>query len=124
MLVPILSVASEWTAPDGVGFGPPRTHFGDRAAERGVRSIPGDLLKWAVEVSVAQGRTDLAEFVFAIDAQSLVFRVLLPEGPFYPIVTPAGRAVTIYSQSQLRNVRRSRQGYLSETGSRKREARR
>lgn len=101
-------------------LGPARSHFGQRAAERGIASVPGDALKLAVEWSVARQREDLAEPVFALaDDGARVFRILLPEGPFYAIVSPAGVAVTLYDRAMLRRVRKGRRRKLRRGGRRK-----
>jgi hypothetical protein len=123
MLVPMLSVAGAWVAPDGCGVGRARSHFAERAAERGVTSIHGDLLKWAVEKAVADRRSDLAELVFSIDAVSRVFRVILPEGAFYPIIAPNGNCVTLFSAREIRQTRHARKGRLKRAGKRERALR-
>lgn len=123
-LAPILSVAGTWTAPGDLGApGAPRSHFGARALQRGVVSIHGDLLKWAVERALDLGRADLVEFVFAIDADGRLFRIMLPEGLFYPVISPGGTAMTIYCAAQVRRLREVRKSRLRKTGSRIRPVR-
>lgn len=102
-------------------LGPPRTHFGQRALERGARSVPGDALKLAVEWAVSEGREDLAQLVFQIDAKTRVFRFLMAEGVFFALVAPCGVAVTVYDAAQLREVRDRRRWLKRVTGRRQRQ---
>jgi hypothetical protein len=120
-MLPLLTAAADWIAPAFAINPEPVTHFGQRAAERGVDSIPGDLLKWAIERAVGEGREDLVEPVFLICSDSRLFRVMLPEGVFFPVIK--GRvAVTIYSAEMVRQLRRARRRRKREQGRRQRGA--
>lgn len=118
MIAPLLEGAAGWVPPASINLGVPVSHFGRRAVERGVVSVPGDVLQWAVERALVMGRDDLVADVFDIDAQSRLVRVLLPEGHFYPVIAPNGVAVTLYAQAQLSQVRAARRCRLRLTGKR------
>lgn len=121
MLRPLLEGAFDWVPPGDVSRGAPVTHFGQRAAERGALAIPGDLLKWAVERAISEGREDLAEPVFSVDdAGARLYRVILPDGVFYPVVKGDGHAVTIYTPDQVRSSRRARRNRNKHRGCRAR----
>lgn len=123
MLQEFYRAAAQWTPPAVLLSGPAKTHFGQRAAERGVNSIPGDVLKWAIERAVTAARHDLVEHVFDIDPATRVYRVILPEGVFYPVISRGGTAMTIYTQGMLRQVRNARRGRKQACGCRERQAR-
>lgn len=116
MLVPLLQ---------GLGKAPPeamrdslsQTHFAARAAERGVRSVPGWVLLWAVREALAGGRADLVEPVFQIRPGAMLYRILLDEGAFYPVVCD-GVPATIYTQAQARKHRHGRRLRKRQTGCR------
>lgn len=113
---------AELCPPVDLGFGAEEPHFAMRARERGVRSIRGDLLKWAVERAFVLGRDDLIEPVFAVCPECTIYRVLLPEGPFYAVMRPAkARACTLYSHAEMRSVRRGRRARKHLTGRRGRD---
>lgn len=123
-LQPLLIAAADWIAPQGLLDDPaPRTHFGIRAAERGVSTLPGDLLKWVVERALFLDRGDLVELVFRIDQESRLFRIILPEGMFFPVVSQRGNAVTIYTTEMVRKARADRRWRLAKHGCRQRSAR-
>jgi hypothetical protein len=120
MLRPFLDALEVWPCPAGIG-GETVTHFGIRAAERGISSINGDLLKWYVERALAAGRDDLVERVRPICPEVTVFRIMLPEGPFYPVVrVRRGQARTIYTQDQMRTQRQVQRSRKRSSGSRTR----
>ncbi len=100
-LQPILEGARSWCPPADVQERFGAAHFAIRAAERGVKSVPGHLLMWVVLEALARGRDDLVAPVFPIGDGSVLYRILLPEGPFYPVLR-GGRAVTIYSRREKR----------------------
>ncbi len=116
-LRPILEGAQEWhpTVDTAEVFG--RTHFAKRAAERGVRSVPGHLLLWMVLEAHRGGHADLIAKVWPICEESTAYRILLPEGAFYPVIRGIA-AVTIYNQDQIRMVRKARRLRKRMTGSR------
>lgn len=120
-MLPLLTAAADWIVPAFAINSSPVTHFGKRAAERGVDSIPGDLLKWAIEQAVGEGREDMVEPVFPICSKSRLFRVLLPEGVFFPVIN-GGVAVTIYSEEMVRQLRRARRWRKRNQGRRQRGA--
>lgn len=121
MLTPFLDATAGWHVPGFIDLdAPTQTHFADRAREFGVRSVNGDWLKYQIEKAIAAGRDDLVERVFKICEVSALYRVLLPEGPFYPVVrydtrNPADQLVivTLYDTERMRATRAAR-------GSRKR----
>ena len=100
-------------------LGPPQTHFGIRAAERGIVSIPGDALRHAVAWAIGHKRDDLVEELF-VKAGRLgpvtVCRILLPEGPFYPLVGQTGNPVTIYDPPRYRQMRDTRRQRIRRLG--------
>lgn len=127
MIGPFLPEVLTWAAgvsrrvPDPAE--PCQSHFGQRAQERGVVSVHGDLLKWAVEQALVARRDDLVAEVFAICPQSRVVRVLLPEGAFYPVIVE-GHGATIYNAENLRKLRRGRRLRKRRDGQRRRRAHR
>lgn len=94
------------------------THFGKRAAEHGVESIQGDLLKSAIQRAIAANRTDLLEFVFHLGPDARLFRILLPEGRFYPVISQRNVAMTLYPHSYVDRVRSQRQHRKRKFGNR------
>ena len=82
-------------------------HFDQRAAERGVTSLPGYVLLAVCEAALAARREDMIEKVWPICPASSCYRVLLPEGAFYPIWR-GGRFRTIYSADEIRKARDER----------------
>ncbi|MBV1929473.1 MAG: hypothetical protein KUG81_08190 [Gammaproteobacteria bacterium] len=83
----------------------PLTHFGERAVEYGIESIQGDLLKNAVQRAIAAERFEAIEFVFRMGEAARLYRILLPEGRFYPVISNRGVAMTIYPHSYVDRVR-------------------
>jgi len=122
-LRPLLEGARDWIPPADAAriFG--RTHFADRAADRGVRSVPGHLLLWVVLEALRLERSDLVEPVFLLceGDGSFLYRVLLPEGVFYPVVRN-GAAVTLYSAAEVRVLRQRRRHRHRMVGRRQRRA--
>lgn len=96
----------------GADPGGPFTHFGKRAAERGLRSIPGDALKDLIEQFAREGRDDLVEHVFDLRganwARLIVMRFIAPEGVFFAVLSESFNAVTLYDRKLMRSVRRKR----------------
>jgi hypothetical protein len=86
----------------------PQTHFGKRAAARGVRSVPGDVLAHAVEQALAQGRQDMLDRLWPTVTGNMVYRFAVREGCFYAIVSPQGVAVTLYTQAMISGMRQAR----------------
>lgn len=123
MLRPILSALDDYTPPAGLDAEGPKTHFASRAENRGVKSIDGELLKWLVERALHEGRADLIEKVFDVCPATAIYRVLLPEGPFYPVVRQATlKARTLYSRDELRGQRFGRRMRKRLQGRRSRRA--
>lgn len=121
MLGDFLEGTEGWTPPAGMGDGAPVTHFGQRAAERGVASVHGDRLKWMVERALFEGRGDLIERVFQVCPETAAYRILLPEGPFYPIVRlRQGKARTIFDHAAIRDQRQGRRKRKKSSGMRRR----
>ncbi len=123
MLRPILSALGEWVPPHDLGRGEPISHFGQRAAERGVASIHGDILQYLIHRALAEGRGDLIEQVRPLCDETMAFRVLLPEGCFYPLIKgDPPRAVTCYDQKQMRQVKLSQRWRRRKSGTRARRS--
>lgn len=120
MVAPLLQGMDHCVPPPEVLTLVPVTHFGKRATERGVSSIPGDLLKWVVETALNSRRDDLVELVFVIDSESTLYRIHLPEGLFYPVLANSGIAVTLLTAKMLRQVKHSRARCRHRTGRRQR----
>jgi hypothetical protein len=120
-MTPLLQGAWEWCPPVRAAdiFG--STHFAARCAERGVRSVPGYLLLWVVKEALDRGRDDLVAPVYAICEESTLYRILLPEGAFFPVIR-GGVPVTIYTAKEKQNLRRTRRMRRRHTGSRVRKA--
>lgn len=108
MLRPFLDVAQFWRVPDDARGQFGQTHFARRAEERGVTCLPGWALHWAVCHALRAGCSDVIERVFAMRNGSVIYRILLPEGAFYPVVNAAGVVTTIYTQDILRKAKRGR----------------
>lgn len=119
-LRPLLEGAQDWRPPANTAALYGTTHFAMRADERGIRSIPGHLLLWVVAEALRQDRTDLVAPVFLMSEASRAWRILLPEGCFYPVVRLGGCLVTIYTQAQIKNVRHARRQRKRMTGKRAR----
>lgn len=118
MLRPFLDVAQFWRVPDDARARFLVTHFAQRAEERGVTCLPGWALHWAVCHAYETKRWDVIERVFSLKTGAAAWRILLPEGPFYPVITSDHRVVTIYSAELMRQVRAGRKGRLRRTGRR------
>ena len=118
-VIPLLLGVQDWLPPARTAdiFG--KTHFAARAVERGVRSIPGHLLLWIIKEAIHLGRADLVSPVYALCDESTLYRVILPEGQFYPVVKD-GAPVTIYSATEKRKLQRSRRLRKRHTGARAR----
>lgn len=108
MLKPFIPSVADMIPPANLFTPEPLSHFGRRARQRGVVSIPGDLLHWAVERALLEGRAHAIDLVFNICPTTAVYRILLPEGSFYPVVRDGSMAVTIYCQRQMQMVRKGR----------------
>lgn len=88
-------------------LGPPRRHFGKRAQERGISSVPGDVLALAIAEAVRRGRDDLVARLYATHEGTILYRFRVAEGLFYAIVSPHGRPVTCYDQAMFAANRRN-----------------
>jgi hypothetical protein len=121
MLTPILQGARYWPVPSDLERSAGQSHFAQRAVERGVSSVSGAVLFWLVDQALACHREDLLAPVFTLDCHSALYRILLPEGPFYPVIRMA-RPVTIYTQNQVRAVRHARRLRLRQYGQRQRRS--
>lgn len=104
MFAPILEAAQEWVAPGVDQENLSRSHFARRCADRGVASLPGWVVHWMVLEALARGREDLLEPVYNLSKGAVLYRVLLPDGPFFPVVRD-GVPVTIYSVTEKRDLR-------------------
>ena len=94
-------------------------HFSQRCLERGITSIPGDVLRKNIERAIRDGRTDLVEMVFHVDRISSIWRFRVTEGYFYAVVGRHTKlCITLYNQDLMRRVRRSRRGHLKHRGKR------
>jgi hypothetical protein len=125
MLRPFLPGVADMVPPPALFNSTPLTHFGERAGQRGVCCIPGDLLKWAVERALFEGRQDVIEKVWDICPDTSLYRILLPEGAFYPVIRrDNGVAVTIYSQAEKSTSRLGRNLRKKHCGRRTRRSRR
>ncbi|WP_291732311.1 hypothetical protein [Leisingera sp. F5] len=102
-LRPILEGARGWTVPADTAGQYGACHFAARAGERGVRSIPGHLLMWVVLEARRLGRADLVERVYDMGDGATLYRILLPEGAYYPVAR-GDRLVTIYSPREKRQM--------------------
>ncbi|MEH6834822.1 hypothetical protein [Falsihalocynthiibacter arcticus] len=93
-------------------LGVAQTHFGKRAGERGIVSIPGDALRVAVEWAARQGRAEFLEPVFEIRGANFelmrVMRFRAPEGVFFALISVEGVPVTLYDRAIMRKVRAKR----------------
>lgn len=87
-------------------LGDPRSHFGQRAKERGIASVPGDVLWLAIKTAVVRDRGDLVERVFDLCSGQTAYRFRVSEGIFYALVSPNGNPVTCYTKEMLAGVRR------------------
>lgn len=124
MLDPFLDGAAAWGVPDFIDLSAPtQTHFADRAREFGVQSVNGDLLKHQVERAITMGRLDMVERAFKICPVSSVYRIMLPEGLFYPVIRTNTRrpgasvvAVTLYDAERFKGTRRNRNSRKRNTG--------
>jgi hypothetical protein len=116
MLVPILDVAQNWAVPRDARARFSGTHFARRAAERGVTCLPGWALQWVVIESLDRHRSDLIAPVFDLNEGATAYRIILPEGCFYPVVRASGAVMTIYNQEMMRRVRRGRRARFKRTG--------
>ena len=98
-----------WAGEDPGG---PYTHFGQRAVERGIRSIPGDALKRLIEHFAREGHSDMLEHVFNLRgahwSQMQVMRFIAPEGVFFAVLSEDLDAVTLYDRDLMRSVRAKR----------------
>ena len=117
MLRPILEAPFAADAPERVRDVFTRTHFSDQAAARGVRSVPAWTLLWLVREALEAGHSDLVEPVFDICPVSRLYRIILPEGAFYPVVR-AGVPVTLYTADMVRALRGTRRWSKRTTGRR------
>lgn len=118
MLRPFLDVAQFWRVPEDARARFLVTHFAQRAEERGVKCLPGWALHWAVVHAFESAQWEILERVFTLKAGAAVWRILLPEGPFYPVITSDGRVVTIYTPDMMRQVRAGRKYHLRHRGRR------
>lgn len=118
---PLLEGARDWVPPENVAELYGAGHAAIRARQRGISSIPGGLLMWVVLEAVRRGRTDLVAPVYQICEGSTLHRILLPEGPFYPVFRE-GALVTIYGPREKRQMRHTRRLRKRKTGSRVRKA--
>ena len=87
----------------------PRSHFARRCLERGIRSVPGDVLAAAIRAAVLAGDESKAEFVKHVDERADLYRFRVAEGVFYALV---GRDAerwprTVYTQRMKRKMDRA-----------------
>jgi hypothetical protein len=120
-LRPLLEGASSWRVPAGTAERFGACHFAIRAGQRGVQSIPGALLMWVVLEALEHGRSDLVEWVYDVGDGSALYRILLPEGAFFPVLR-GGRLVTIYSAREKRDMAAARRFRKRCFGTRRRRA--
>lgn len=87
-------------------------HFAQRCIERGIHSVNPDVLRREIERAVADGRDDFVKFVCpTANGKHRIFRFLLPvEGPFYAVVSPDGRAITVLTQEMIRSYKAVHKG--------------
>lgn len=115
-MVPLIEGALDWRCPLDLAAPPTKSHFGRRAEGCGVNSVPGDLLRYLCQTALDQGRSDLIEHVFPLDSGSDLYRVILPEGLFFPVsradrVTGLPVIVTLYTCDMARAARRERKDW-------------
>lgn len=108
MVALIMPGLAGWVVPQDVNRTAPLSNFGKRAGEFGILSVPGDLLKWAVECCLSYRRDDLVELVFQLDAASTLYRIALPEGLFFPVIANNGHAITLFTPFMVRQIRAQR----------------
>lgn len=80
----------------------PLTHFGQRAAERGISSVDGDRLKGALEWAIRAGRDDLVSYVMDQQDGTAIYRFRVPEGVFYAVAhRGSGNVLTCLTQRMV-----------------------
>ena len=89
-------------------IGTPQTHFGRRALERGVKSIPGDVLGYAVSEAVRQNRQDMVDRLWPTHTGNMVYRFRVSEGLFYALMSISHAPVTLYTHKMVKDMRQAR----------------
>ncbi|MFG6535542.1 hypothetical protein ACGYK5_17090 [Sulfitobacter sp. 1A16787] len=89
-------------------IGPPKSHFGQRAAERGIQSVPGDVLRLAVRWAVQNDRIEYVERMFRLPSGVVAYRFRVVEGLYFALVGTDGIPVTLYTADMLAEVRLAR----------------
>lgn len=86
------------------------SHFAQRAQERGIYSIDGDVLKRLIERDIAAENHTLGEWVCEVgpkDCGAWLYRVVLREGTFYAVMRQFNgqwTACTVLTQEQKRGL--------------------
>lgn len=80
-------------------------HFAQRCRQRGITSVPGNILAAWLREGIIAGDDNIARFVKQLDTDCDLYRFMVPEGIFYAVV---GREDhwprTVYTQRQKRRV--------------------
>ena len=117
-------VTARWRIPAPRLLSNAETHFAARAVERGAveTQAQGAALKWLVEECVRSGRAGLAAHVFDICDRASIYRIRLPRGVFFAVVSRdrAPVAMTIYTRAEIRAHRAGRRRRLRLRGRRDR----
>lgn len=81
------------------------SHFAQRCRQRGITSVPGNILAAWLRDGIAAKDENVARFVKRLDDDCDLYRFIVPEGMFYAVV---GREDhwprTIFTQRMKQNV--------------------
>lgn len=85
-----------------------RTHFGQRAMERGIRSVPGDVLKEDLERAICRGDETVVERVM-VWGGGMIYRFWVDEGIFYVLADlDDGTPITCFTHEMVRRKKYAR----------------
>ena len=74
---------------------------------------------WVVKEALRLGRDDMVEWVYDVGDGAALYRILLPEGAYYPVVRNS-RLVTVFSAHEKRGQASNRKFRKRCFGTRKR----
>lgn len=88
--------------------GRPKTHFGQRARERGIRSTHGDVLREQLRAAIRKGDEKVVERVMAWGC-GVIWRFWVPEGRYYVLAdTETGSPITCFTHEMVRRKKFAR----------------
>ena len=86
-----------------------RSHFAQRARERGIASVDGEVLRNTLRRAVINSNGELIEVVFSVGKGRKIWRFQVAEGVFYAVINDeTNDPITVITQAQMKRYRQIR----------------